>query len=117
MKPSYTTTLSRCPQGKIEKLAVGHLTHVTELCFHAFRLDIKISVFSVELQRIFDDDSRERIVRETFRATRMVAFISYHGNHACLEITFSEGKIPVKILRVRYDYDLNNLALVSEMSL
>ena len=119
MKPSYTTTLSRRPQGNTEQVAVCRLMNIVDLCFQAYKLDIRLTVFPVELKvkQIFNDESRERIVREVSSTTRMVAFISYHGDHASVEITFSDGKTPVKVIRVRYDYSQKQLIFIAETSL
>ena len=117
MKPSYTTTLSRKPQGNMEQVAVCRMMHVVDLCFQAFKLDIKLDVFPIELEKIFNDETRERIVREILSTTRMVAFISYHGDHASVEITFSDGKVPVKMIRVRYDFSQRQLIFIAENSL
>lgn len=117
MKPSYTTTLSRRPQGNMEQVAVCRLMNIIDLCFQAFKLDIKLDMFPTELEKIFDDRARERIVREVSSTTRMVAFISYHGDHSSVEITFSDGKTPVKMIRVRYDFNQKQLIFISEISL
>jgi len=117
MKPSYTTTLSRKPQGNIEQVAVCRLMHVVNLCFQAFKLDIRSDVFLIEVEGLFNDESRERIAREVSSTTRMVAFISYHGDHASVEITFSNRKTPVKVIRVRYDFNQKQLILIAEISL
>jgi hypothetical protein len=119
MKPSYTTTLSRRPQGDSEQVAITRLMYIANLCFQAYKLDTKVIVFPFEenMKKIFDDESRERIVREVSSTTRMVAFISYHGDHASVEITFSDGKKPVKVIRVRYDFNQQKLILIAEIML
>jgi hypothetical protein len=120
MKPSYTTTLSRKPQGNsTEQVAVCRLMHVVALCFQAYKLDIRLTVFPVEwkLKKIFNDKTRERIVREVSSTTRMVAFISFQDDHASVEITFSEGKKAVKKIRVRYDFNQKQLIFIAEIML
>ena len=117
MKPTYTLTLSRRPQGHAEQVAVCRLMHVVDLCFQAFKLDIKLDVFPTELEKIFGNESRERIVREVSSTTRMVAFISFHGDHASVEITFSYGKTSIKMIRVRYDFDQRRLIFIAETML
>ena len=118
MKPSYTTTLSRRPQGNTEQVAVCRLIHFIDLCFQAYKLDINLEVYPIELKlKQFFRVSRERIVREISSTTRMVAFISYHGDHASVEITFSDGKIPVKMIRVRYDFNQKQLIFIAEIML
>ena len=117
MKPSYTTTLSRRPQGYMEQVAACNLMNIVDRCFQAFKLDIRLDVFPTELEKIFNDESRERIVREISSTTRMVAFISFHGDHASVEITFSDGKTPVKMIRVRYDFSQKQLIFIAEAML
>ena len=120
MKPSYTTTLSRQPYGNsTEQVAVCRLMHVADLCFQAYKLDIRLTVFPIELElvKIFNDETRERIVREVSSTTRMVSFISFHGDHASVEITFSKGKKAVKKIRVRYDFSQKRLIFIAEISL
>ena len=117
MKPSYTTTLSRRPQGNTEQVAVCRLMHVVDLCFQAFKLDIKLDVFPTELEKIFNDETRERIAREVFLITRMVAFISFHSDHALVQIMFCDGKTGVKMIRVRYDLSQKQLIFIAETSL
>ncbi|MEI7513165.1 MAG: hypothetical protein WCJ74_00910 [bacterium] len=119
MKPTYTLTLSRRPQSHEEQVAVRCLMDFVDLCFQAYKLDIKLTVFPVELElkKIFNDESRERIVREVSSTTRMVAFISFHGDHASVEITFSYGKTSVKMIRVRYDFNQKQLILIAETML
>lgn len=117
MKPSYTTTLSRRPQGNTEQVAMHRLMHVVDLCFLAFKLDILLDAYPKELKEILSNESCERIAREVSSTTRMVAFISYHGDHTSVEITFSDGKTPVKVIRVRYDFSQKQLILIAEISL
>jgi hypothetical protein len=117
MKPSMKTTLSRKPQGETEACGVMELQRITDLCFYAFVLDVRIEVYPSELERILCDDARERIVREISKTTRMVAFITYHSDHMSLEITYSEGKQDVKLIRIRFEYSQRRLVLVSEAML
>ena len=117
MKPSYTTTLSRQPRGFKEQEALRRFLHVIDLCFLAFKLDIWLENFPAEMEKVFDHESCHRITREVSSTTRMVAFISYHGDHASVEITFSNGKTPVKIIRIIYDYGQKKAIFVAEISL
>jgi hypothetical protein len=114
MKPSTKTTLSRKPQGEAERLGVARFLHVVDLCFQAFVLDIRLEVFPEELEKIFDDEVRERIVREVSKITRMVSFVSYHGDHMFLDIRFSEGGRDVKQVGVRFDFQQKQLIFITE---
>ncbi len=117
MKPSCKTTFSRKPQGQTEQVATCQLMNIVDLCFQAFKLDIKLEIFPIELQKIFEDEARERIVREVFYTTRMVAFISYYGNHMLLEIVFSQGGKAVKFIRIRFDFEQKHLIFIAEVLL
>ncbi len=117
MKPSTKTTLSRKPQGETERIGVARFLHVVDLCFQAFVLDIRLEVFPKELEKIFDDDARERIVREVSKTTRMVSFVSYQSDHISLEIKFSEGGRDVKQIGVRFDFKQKQLIFITEATL
>ncbi len=114
MKHSTKFTLSRDPQGETERLGVARFLHVNSLCFQAFVLDIRLEVFQNELEKIFNDEARGRIVREVSKTTRMVAFVSYHGDHMSLEIKFSEGSRDVKQIRVRFNFQHKQLIFITE---
>lgn len=117
MKPSTKTTLSRKPQGETERLGVARFLHVVDLCFQAFVLDIRIEVFPKELEKILNDDARERIVREVSKTTRMVSFVGYHGDHMCLDVTFSGRGRDVKLIGVRFDFQQKQLIFITEATL
>jgi hypothetical protein len=117
MMPSTKFTLSRDPQGDTQRMGIARFLHVNSLCFQAFVLDIRLEVFPKELEMIFNDDTRERIVREVSKTTRMVSFVGYHGDHMSLEIKFSEGKIGVKQIGVRFNYAQKQLIFITEATL
>ncbi len=114
MKPSTKTTLSRKPQGEMERLGVARLLHVVDLCFQAFVLDIRLEVFPKELEKLLCDEVRERIVTEIADTTRMVSFMTFHGNHMLLETIFSQGSRDVKMIRVRFDFHNKHLVFITE---
>ena len=117
MKPSTKITLSRKPQGETESLGVARFLHVSNLCFQAFVLDIRVEVFPQGLEKIFCFGTRERIVREVSKSTRMVSFVKYHGNHMSLEIKFSEGGRDFKQIALRFDFDNKQLAFITEATI
>ncbi|MFA7194045.1 MAG: hypothetical protein WC087_03965 [Candidatus Paceibacterota bacterium] len=117
MKPSTKTTLSRKPQGATEQCGVARLQQVVDLCFLAFVLDIRLEEFPTELKKLLSDDVRERIVREIAKTTRMVSFITYHGDHMSVEISFYESSKVAKSIRVRFGYSQKQLIFISEATL
>lgn len=103
MKPSFTTTLSRPPQGDDEEEAVGILLAVINQVFAA-----KVgSKTPIPLMQDYD-----QIIAAIADCSRMIAFISFHGYLASLEITFSEGKKLVRKLMFSYYFNPRQLIFV-----
>lgn len=116
MKPSHTTTLSRTPQGEREGRAVGALLDAATACFRAFRLGTVVTTPPEGLDELFSGGKPERIAGEVAECTRTVTFVSLYGDHASADVTFSEGKRAVKLIRINLPYDTGKLVLVTEAS-
>ena len=100
MKPSAATTLSRKPQGDREKEAASSLTDVAGRFAKAFRFGINVP----PEEMLLTEDASNRILTDTAKCSRMTSFVSFHGDHAILENTFSAERVPKKIVRFRHGF-------------
>lgn len=106
MKPSFTCTCSRNPQGADEQEAAEMLLQVVTLIFGA-KMGIEKPIPQM--------NDQERIMMEVSECSRMVAFITFHGTHASVEISFSEGKVSIKRLRFSYYIGRREVIFVAEL--
>ena len=106
MKPAFSATCSRDPQGAREQEAAEKLLQMVTLVFGA-KVGIEKPIPQMKDQ--------ERIMLEVSRCSRMVAFLTFHGSHASVEITFSERKTVIKILRFSYYFNQHEVILVAEL--
>lgn len=106
MKPSFTTTLSRAPQGDDENEAVEKLLQVNCAVFAA-KMGSKTPIPLIK-----DCDI---IISEVVDCTRMTAFVSFHGHLASLEISFSDGKRLVKKLMFSYYFGTQRMIFTGQL--
>ena len=104
MKPSYTSTCSRNPQGANEQEAAEKLLQLVTLVF-----EVKMGIEKPIPQM----KGQERIMMEVSGCSRMVSFVTFHGSHASVEITFSERRTVVKKMRFSYYFNQREVIFVS----